>query len=94
LAATAAARCSTWVGRGEFLHGFAELGFSATASTARARSSRASRNKSWSATYERGGLPFKTRIFRRFQQTVFEHVRDITPLLDECHRVLEPTGGW
>jgi SAM-dependent methyltransferase len=80
-------------GRGEFLHGFAELGFQATGfDRSRPEQPRFS-EKVVVGDYERQGLPFKTGEFSvLFNKSVFEHVRDITPLLEECHRVLAPGG--
>jgi SAM-dependent methyltransferase len=80
-------------GRGEFLHGFAEQGF---ATTGFDRSRPAQPRFSEPVVvgdYERGGLPFADGEFSvLFNKSVFEHVRDISPLLQECHRVLAPGG--
>jgi SAM-dependent methyltransferase len=80
-------------GRGEFLHGFAELGFKTTGfDRSRPETPRFS-EPVVVGDYERGGLPFEDGEFSvLFNKSVFEHVRDITPLLSECHRVLEPGG--
>jgi SAM-dependent methyltransferase len=43
--------------------------------------------------YEACGLPFEDGEFSvLFNKSVFEHVREISPLLRECHRVLAPNG--
>jgi SAM-dependent methyltransferase len=80
-------------GRGEFLHGFAELGFQATGfDRSRPEQPRFS-EKVVVGDYEQGGLPFQNEQFSvLFNKSVFEHVRDISPLLRECHRVLSPGG--
>ena len=80
-------------GRGEFLHGFAELGFQATGfDRSRPENPRFSESVVV-GDYEQGGLPFADAQFSvLFNKSVFEHVRDISPLLRECHRVLAPGG--
>ncbi|HYQ15950.1 MAG TPA: class I SAM-dependent methyltransferase [Polyangiaceae bacterium] len=80
-------------GRGEFLHGFAQLGFSATGfDRSRPEKPRFS-EPVVEGDYEQGGLPFADGQFSvLFNKSVFEHVRDISPLLRECHRVLAPGG--
>ncbi len=80
-------------GRGEFLHGFAELGFRATGfDRSRPEKPRFS-EPVVVGDYEQGGLPFADGEFSVvFNKSVFEHVRDISPLLRECHRVLAPGG--
>jgi SAM-dependent methyltransferase len=80
-------------GRGEFLHGFAELGFRATGfDRARPEAPRFS-EKVVVGDYEQGGLPFADGEFSVvFNKSVFEHVREISPLLRECHRVMTPGG--
>ncbi len=80
-------------GRGEFLHGFAELGFRATGfDRSRPEKPRFS-EPVVVGDYEQGGLPFADGQFSVvFNKSVLEHVRDISPLLRECHRVLAPGG--
>ena len=80
-------------GRGEFLHGFAELGFRATGfDRSRPEQPRFS-EPVVAGDYEQGGLPFADNEFSvLFNKSVFEHVRDISPLLRECQRVLAPGG--
>jgi SAM-dependent methyltransferase len=80
-------------GRGEFLHGFARLGFKATGFD-RSRPAEPRFNEPVvEGDYEQGGLPFADREFSVvFNKSVLEHVRDISPLLREVHRVLEPNG--
>jgi SAM-dependent methyltransferase len=80
-------------GRGEFLHGFAQQGFQAKGFD-RSRSSEPRYTEEVVVgDYEQGGLPFGDAEFSvLFNKSVFEHVRDISPLLRECHRVLAPGG--
>jgi SAM-dependent methyltransferase len=80
-------------GRGEFLHGFAELGFRVTGfDRSRPAAARFS-EPVVVGDYERAPLPFADREFSvLFNKSVFEHVSDISALLAECHRVLEPGG--
>ena len=80
-------------GRGEFQHGFAELGFETTGfDRSRPEQPRFS-ERVVVGDYEQGGLPFADGEFSvLFNKSVFEHVRDISPLLRECHRVLAPGG--
>lgn len=80
-------------GRGEFQHGFAQLGFQTTGfDRSRPEQPRFS-EKVVVGDYEQGGLPFADGEFSvLFNKSVFEHVRDISPLLRECQRVLAPGG--
>jgi SAM-dependent methyltransferase len=80
-------------GRGEFLHGFAGQGFDGVGFDRSRPSQPRFSEPVVEGDYERGGLPFADREFSvLFNKSVFEHVRDITPLLNECHRVLAPGG--
>jgi SAM-dependent methyltransferase len=80
-------------GRGEFLHGFAQAGFDAVGFDRSRPSAPRFDEPVVVGDYERGGLPFGDGEFSvLFNKSVLEHVRDITPLLDECHRVLAPGG--
>ena len=80
-------------GRGEFLHGFAELGFRVQGFD-RSRPERPRFSEPVVVgDYEQSGLPFADGQFSvLFNKSVFEHVRDISALLRECHRVLAPGG--
>jgi SAM-dependent methyltransferase len=80
-------------GRGEFLHGFAELGFDARGFDRSRPAEPRFDEPVVVGDYEQGGLPFSDGEFSvLFNKSVFEHVRDISPLLRECHRVLAPGG--
>lgn len=80
-------------GRGEFLHAFAELGFAATGFDRSRPATPRFSDPVVVGDYEQGGLPFDDGAFSvLFNKSVFEHVRDISPLLRECHRVLSPGG--
>jgi SAM-dependent methyltransferase len=80
-------------GRGEFLHGFARKGFDVVGFDRSRPSEPRFQEPVVVGDYERGGLPFADGEFSvLFNKSVFEHVRDITPLLNECHRVLAPGG--
>jgi SAM-dependent methyltransferase len=80
-------------GRGEFQHGFAELGFETTGFDRSRPEQPRFRERVVVGDYEQGGLPFADGEFSvLFNKSVFEHVRDISPLLRECHRVLTPGG--
>jgi len=80
-------------GRGEFLHGFAEQGFKVTGFDRSRPSEPRFSEPVVVGDYEKGGLPFADGEFSvLFNKSVFEHVREITPLLRECHRVLAPGG--
>jgi SAM-dependent methyltransferase len=80
-------------GRGEFLHGFARKGFDVVGFDRSRPSEPRFHEPVVVGDYERGGLPFADGEFSvLFNKSVFEHVRDITPLLNECHRVLAPGG--
>ena len=82
-------------GRGEFLHGFAELGFQTTGfDRSRPEQPRFS-EPVVVGDYERGGLPFADAEFSViFNKSVLEHVQGITALLQECWRVLAPGGRF
>lgn len=80
-------------GRGEFLHGFAQAGFDAIGFDRSRPTAPHFDEPVVVGDYERGGLPFRDGEFSvLFNKSVLEHVRDITPLLNECHRVLAPGG--
>ncbi len=80
-------------GRGEFLHGFAQQGFAVTGFDRSRPAAPRFDEEVVVGDYERGGLPFADGEFSvLFNKSVFEHVREITPLLEECHRVLSPGG--
>lgn len=80
-------------GRGEFLHGFATLGFDAVGVDRSRPSAPKFTERVLEADYERGGLPFANNEFSvLFSKSVFEHIFDIGSLLRECHRVLAPAG--
>jgi SAM-dependent methyltransferase len=80
-------------GRGEFLHGFAQLGFDSVGFDRSRPSQPRFSEQVVVGDYEQGGLPFADGAFSVvFNKSVLEHVRDISPLLRECHRVLAPGG--
>ena len=80
-------------GRGEFLHGFAKLGFAATGFDRSPPEQPLFGEQVVAGHYQHGGLPFQDKEFAViFNKSVFEHVREISPLLRECHRVLAPGG--
>jgi SAM-dependent methyltransferase len=80
-------------GRGEFLHGFAELGFQARGFDRSRPEKPRFVEPVVVGDYEQSGLPFADGEFSVvFNKSVFEHVRDISPLLRECHRVMAPGG--
>lgn len=80
-------------GRGEFLHGFAQLGFQATGFDRSRPSEPRFSEPVVVGDYEKSGLPFASGEFSViFNKSVLEHVREITPLLQECQRVLAPGG--
>lgn len=80
-------------GRGEFLNGFAQLGFQATGFDRSRPAQPRFSEPVVVGDYEQGGLPFEDGEFNVvFNKSVFEHVRDISPLLRECHRVMEAQG--
>lgn len=80
-------------GRGEFLHGFAELGFDAMGVDRSRPATPRFSEPVYSADYEREALPFADRAFDvLFNKSVFEHVTDIGKVLGECRRVLAPGG--
>jgi SAM-dependent methyltransferase len=80
-------------GRGEFLHGFAKLGFDAQGFDRSRPAEPRFSEPVVVGDYEQGGLPFASGEFSvLFNKSVFEHVREISTLLRECHRVLAPGG--
>jgi SAM-dependent methyltransferase len=80
-------------GRGEFLNGFARLGFKATGFDRSRPAEPRFSEPVVVGDYEQGGLPFADGQFSvLFNKSVFEHVREISPLLNDCHRVLAPGG--
>jgi SAM-dependent methyltransferase len=80
-------------GRGEFLHGFASLGFDAVGVDRSRPSSPRFSEPVVLGDYERAGLPFAASEFSvLFSKSVFEHITDIGSLLRECQRVLAPGG--
>ena len=80
-------------GRGEFLHGFAQLGFDAIGFDRSRPAQPRFSEPVVVGDYEQSGLPFEDGQFQvLFNKSVFEHVRDISPLLRECHRVMEAQG--
>ncbi len=80
-------------GRGEFLHGFATLGFRA-AGVDRSRPKQPRFDGPvFVADYEKEPLPFADgEMAVVFNKSVLEHVHDVTRVLGECHRVLAPGG--
>ncbi len=80
-------------GRGEFLHGFAELGFVALgADRARPKAPRFA-EPVVEVDYEKQRLPLADAAFDViFNKSVFEHITDIGRVLAECRRVLAPGG--
>lgn len=80
-------------GRGEFLHGFARLGFRATGAD-RSRPSRPRFPEPvFEVDYEKQRLPVADASFDViFNKSVFEHVHDISSVLNECKRVLASGG--
>ena len=80
-------------GRGEFLHGFAKLGFQASGAD-RSRPSRPRFPEPvFEVDYEKQALPVADASYDVvFNKSVFEHVTDIGAVLSECRRVLVPGG--
>ncbi len=80
-------------GRGEFLHAFANQGFSAVGVDRCRPTEKRFAERIAIADFETDALPFEDQAFDViFNKSVFEHTRDITHLLNECHRVLVPGG--
>jgi SAM-dependent methyltransferase len=80
-------------GRGEFLHGFSRQGFESVGIDRSRPSAPRYGEPVRVGDYERDALPFADGEFSvLFSKSVFEHVREIGPLLRECHRVLAPVG--
>ncbi|HET9956461.1 MAG TPA: class I SAM-dependent methyltransferase [Polyangiaceae bacterium] len=80
-------------GRGEFLHGFGELGFRAQGIDRARPTSTRFPEPVVQADYERDGLPFADGSFDvLFNKSVFEHITDIGKVLRECLRVIRPGG--
>jgi SAM-dependent methyltransferase len=80
-------------GRGEFLHGFASLGFDAVGVDRESPKHPRFSEPILEADFSRESLPFSNAsVSIIFNKSVFEHVWDISRLLAECYRVLEPGG--
>ncbi len=80
-------------GRGEFLHGFAQLGFSARGVDRSKPQSPRFKEPVVAADFERSGLPFEDASFDVvFNKSVLEHLHDVSYVLQECRRVLAPGG--
>jgi len=79
-------------GRGEFLHAFCELGFRGIGID-RERVSTSFEEEILLCDLEREALPLEANsVDIIFNKSVLEHVREITPLLRECSRILRPGG--
>lgn len=79
-------------GRGEFLRGFADLGFSSFG-VDRERVQASDHPEIRICDIESEPLPVgDDSLDVIFNKSVLEHMRDITPLLSECQRVLRPGG--
>ncbi len=80
-------------GRGEFLHGFAERGFHAVGIDRSRPANPKFSDPVVVGDYARDALPFEDGEFDViFSKSVFEHIVDVSALLDECRRVLAPGG--
>lgn len=80
-------------GRGEFLHGFAELGFQAMGADRSRPSQPRFSEPVFEVDYEKQALPLgDASLDVIFNKSVFEHVHDIGRVLGECRRVLVPGG--
>ena len=82
-------------GRGEFLRGFAELGFRAKGFDRSRPAQPRFCEEVVEGDYEQSGLPFQDGEFSViFNKSVLEHVFDVSRLLGECRRVLSPGGRF
>ena len=79
-------------GRGEFLEGFARLGFQASG-VERCQPPREVSAPVAIRDFERDGLPFADgELDVVFSKSVLEHLHDLSGVLAECRRVLRPGG--
>jgi SAM-dependent methyltransferase len=80
-------------GRGEFLDAFSALGFNAQGIDREGNERTTAGSPIRICDLEKSSLPLAdASIDIIFNKSVFEHVREITPLLYECRRVLKPGG--
>ncbi len=80
-------------GRGEFLHGFAREGFEAVGIERAGNAERVFPETVVRGDFERSGLPFADASFSViFNRSILGRVRDLTFLLEDFRRVLEPGG--
>ena len=80
-------------GRGEFLDAFSELGFRGIGVDREGEGKTRNGCEVKLCDLEQDALPLgNDSVDAIFNKSVFEHVREITPLLSECRRVLKPGG--
>ncbi len=81
-------------GRGEFLRAFSRVGFRAQGID-RQHSAHVNELPFERVDFEKEALPFGDDSFDIvFNKSVLEHIRDVSPLLGECRRVLKPGGSF